>query len=454
MSRRTYVLVVQAVVVLSSPAWVYWLFFGHPYEYQSAIILVPIICAFDIALILHLTRNNRRLQHIMLVGLAAKMAATGLYIFYFGMAGADTTTYYRAGRKIAESFDATGSWSHATTVVGTEAISQLIALLIEVIGPSFSTFSVIFASIAFWGCYLYYRTFLISLPNGDRGLLAILLFLFPSSVLWTAAIGKDAVIAFSLALAFYGCARLARNAGVRGVMLIGAGLVGVLLIRPHIALMMIVAIVTAYGFGRARGGITGALVKFVALPIIVLFSYYTLFQTQEFLGANDLGVGAKRFEMVQRNTSIGNSVVATGFVYAPVLFFRPLPWEISSPSLAVTGAEGILLLVFVFLRRSSLIVSIKEHWRSPVVLAILLFVAGFCIVFSGTIGNLGILARQRVMVLPPFFILLCAKVQTARDRGPIRASEIVTEEALSGAPCSESIRRLNGIRQRGFPGTV
>jgi hypothetical protein len=83
--------------------------------------------------------------------------------------------------------------------------------------------------------------------------------------------------------------------------------------------------------------------------------------------------------------------------------FRPTLLEASSPQTAMAALESTALLVFLFLRRRNIMEGLRRLRTLPYLLMALTFFALFVAIWSN-VGNLGIIVRQRAMILP-FFLL-------------------------------------------------
>jgi hypothetical protein len=102
----------------------------------------------------------------------------------------------------------------------------------------------------------------------------------------------------------------------------------------------------------------------------------------------------------------GKASLVSRALAAPVLFFRPFPWEAQSATSIIAAGEGLLLLWLVVRRRQ--LMRTLRRWRSnPFAAFMILFVIEFCLIYSAAVTNFGLLARQRVMALPMVLMLLC-----------------------------------------------
>ena len=95
-------------------------------------------------------------------------------------------------------------------------------------------------------------------------------------------------------------------------------------------------------------------------------------------------------------------------IQGPFLVFRPFPWEAHGAMSAFAALEG-LGLFFLAWRKRREIRALTRHWREPYVLFILFFALEFSVIFAASTSNFGILVRQRIMLVPLFLMLLCAK---------------------------------------------
>src|SRR5205807_3285257 len=109
------------------------------------------------------------------------------------------------------------------------------------------------------------------------------LFLLPSVVFWSACIGKDAVILLSIGLAAYGLAKLGQHIVVAGALLVATGIAGVVLVRPHVAVMLATAYVLPLLLGKTRKGVAGMFGKVFGLPILIAVTLYLSMTAGDFL---------------------------------------------------------------------------------------------------------------------------------------------------------------------------
>jgi 4-amino-4-deoxy-L-arabinose transferase-like glycosyltransferase len=283
-----------------------------------------------------------------------------------------------------------------------------------------------FTWLAFWGQYLCYRAFRIALPDGDRVRYGRLIFLFPSVLFWTAPIGKDAIIFFGLGLALWGVARVFTRAR-GGFIALAASLSLIMAVRPNIALTIFIALIPAYVVGR-RPGEPGRRIASKVVGVVALLVIGSLLvpRAEHFLGVKDLSFNSvnnrlKRVSVDTTNVGSQNFGTAAASTNTPTVIddparipidivtvlFRPFPWEAPTTVTLLASLESLFLLALTGASWRRLLAAIRHLGRRPYVGYSLFYVILFIGTFA-SVGNFGILARERVQTLPPFFVLLAA----------------------------------------------
>ena len=198
--------------------------------------------------------------------------------------------------------------------------------------------------------------------------------------------------------------------------------VGLLLgsfVRPHVALLALLAFGVALLVGRResnRPGVTpSSVAKVAGLVVLVAIGGVLASRAASVLDVDDFSTSSidTVLETNVGRTTEGGSAFASadpqnplGYVEATVtILFRPFPFESSGAEQLATALEGIFLLGLVVASWRRL-ASIFGRLRSePYVTYAVVYLLMFFFVF-GTIGNFGILARQRSQAMPFFFVLL------------------------------------------------
>lgn len=407
---------ISVSLAVLAPAWIYALFQSTTlYDPTSSYFLVPAILFASIGIIFRCTRRESFLRKVMLIGIWAKLAATGAYLamsFIVYKAASDNVHYFYRGLIYAGDVRWNGHWPLLEPIWSENSIYMLTGALVVALGVALPAISFVFACVSFWAQYLFYRAIVVAFPNADRNRSALMLFLFPSLLFWPACIGKDAIIAFFIGLAVYGFALMNHRVTPRAVIWFVLGLAGTTIVRPHVAAMVSIAAVLPFLLGKSRHGWMG-LSRIVFAPVLIFAALYMAWRAQDFLKMENVSQASVVIRRVGIDNNSGGSAfegeasTASRALAAPVLFFRPFPWEAQSATSIIAAGEGLLLLWLVLRNRRQLMASVRR-WRSnPFGAFLILFVIEFCLIYSAAVTNFGLLARQRVMALPMVLMLLC-----------------------------------------------
>ena len=335
----------------------------------------------------------------------------------------DARMYHEHGTELAMKFRAGEFDTGLAGSTGTDFIRLLTGIIYTVTGPSIYAGFLIYSWLAFWGMFLLYRAFTIAIPGGIRHSYALLLFFLPSMLYWPSSIGKEAWMLFTLGLAALGGARILRGQLLGGAWPAALGLYLGALCRPHVAGMAALGLVVGYLLGRPRRdlGWRGPVLKVASSAVLLALALFVLQQTATYL--RDKGIEPQ--EGVQsvlnetgRRTTQGDSTfeapVAAGSpaqmlarlpVATVTILFRPFLFEAHNLQAGVTALESTLLLWLTLARRRRIWRGIRSARNQPYAGFVLAYMALFIVAFS-SIANFGILARERVQVLPFLFVLL------------------------------------------------
>lgn len=413
---------IGSVVGLAAAAALIIAFTTKSYSLWGGIVVVPIIVAINGTFAWRVVERWRDFEPwlVRLMGwaLAAKIAGSlaryaVAYVFYNGAADAETYNlyaayHYQAWRAGDITWETDGKQ-------GTLVMQFLTTAVYTVIGPTPLAAFVVFASLAFWGQYLLYRAFRIAVPAGDGRLYALLVLLLPSLLYWPSSIGKEAWLMLGVGLTSYGAARLFTSQS-GALLFLAAGAVSTAAVRPHIAVLLFTAMLMAQVFRPAGHSFTGVFGKLGGLIVLGGAAAFLVTQSAGFLGIDDLSFQAVSDEVqwASGQASQGGSAFTPtpffslfGPIMAPItVLFRPFPWETHNIALLAQSFEGLFLIWLVYRSRHRLRGLLSVMRTNPYVTYAVLFTAAFIVAFSG-FGNFGILARQRVLMLPFFLVLLC-----------------------------------------------
>ncbi len=316
-------------------------------------------------------------------------------------------------------------------IPGTGWPRVLTGIVYAIFGSDRFTGFIIFSMLSLVGCWFFYRAFSTAVPDGDHKRYALLIFFWPSVLFWPSAIGKEAWMIFSLGLASWGAAAIFRHRPY-GFVLLGLGIAGAALPRPHIAIVVLAAagvgLAAASLFGGGKeGNRVGFATKVIGVLFMLVAGAVLAPKVATFLNIDDVGGSgfSESLDEVQRRTSKGGSGFTPAGVNNPLdypwalvtVLFRPFPYEVSNTATLISALEGLMLMGMVGL-------SLKRLARLPTVLvqnAYIAYAAAFTFMFVyvfAFIANFGILARQRTQALPFLFTLFAISAVRDRDRTP------------------------------------
>ncbi|MGH7559289.1 MAG: hypothetical protein ACREMD_16200 [Gemmatimonadota bacterium] len=363
---------------------------------------------------------------LRVLGAAAKYK---VYLEFYG-GFADSGVYYRMGLQYAEAFrqldfsslfDASG-W-HGGSWVGTQSIYFLSGGVMTFLGTSMVAEYIVFSLFAFVGIMGFAIAFRSAYPGVPWTRYLRWILLFPSIWFWTATVGKEAVLMMGLGIAVRGF--IGRRGRVNWALLV-IGTFFVYAVRVQVAGILLGSMVAAQWLSRGGRWTVGRIVQGAVLLVVGLAGVSLSMQS---VGIEEFGVeGVQEYVETDpsRTTAGGTNVDAvspslTGIPMAAFnILFRPLPWEATNVMVLLASLE-IFAFWAIALGRGKNLLRALRHWRSDRFLALaIIFTLVYAVGLGMMVINLGIIARQRVLVFPFLFILLEAwpKPMARRRRRP------------------------------------
>jgi hypothetical protein len=311
-------------------------------------------------------------------------------------------------------------------LMGTEFIRLLTGLLYIVTGPTMLGGFMVFSLISFWGLYFFYRALRVAFPEANYRRYALLLFFLPSLLYWPSSLGKEAWMTGTIGLATYGVALILKHNPL-GYPYAAFGLVGTGMARPHITALCFVALFFAYMLRRKswREARFGPFGKVAGIAVMLAAGGVVLGSTAKFFDVQGDASGVDQvLTRTQTQSSQGGSEFDGGGTraYTPAEFpialttvlFRPYPWEASNPQMLVAAVEGTVLLGVAVTSWRRLARLPGLFFRTPFLAYCVAYIIMFVIAFS-SIGNFGIMTRQRTQVFPFVVVLLCLPLPRIDD---------------------------------------
>jgi hypothetical protein len=355
--------------------------------------------------------------------LTLHVAASVAYYIYAQDHNADTHGYYY-GRFY---------WLRDSFELGTALTFNLTQFLKNELGGSYLECFIFFQSLGFWGLILLMRTFQeIDIKTRARfmTLPAYLLFL-PTLNFWTAGIGKDAPVFFGISLFAWAVIELRAR-----LLYLLAGLVLVLLFRPHIAFVIMVSLSVALLIHRKMP--TGNKVMIAVTAFAGTFILGGAVQSTFDVDVIDPSSIGNYF---QERDEIGRSMkggTASGDVAIPLRFFsllaRPFFFDARDTMGVVASLENIVIL-FIFLY-------IIKKWKTLLVLFRDVMFVKFSVIFwvfltvilTLTYYNVGLGLRQRIMGFPALLSIFVAMWSIRHQRSTTTVTLPIKVSYTGGQP--------------------
>jgi hypothetical protein len=383
------------------------------------------------------------LRRVMIASVVLHLVCGSLQIFvvdHFYNHVADWLRYDNQGRQMADNLRHGHFTLQGTGItqrfINDGSVSFFGGIIMTVIGPNQLGAFFVSAWVAYVGTVFFYKAFTVTFPGVDRRFYAKLIFLFPSILFWTADVGKEAVMLFALGLTAYGMAMiLVRNGRGYLYALIG-GVIGVI-IRPNEAALLVggfaVAMLVRSLYvvevdGRPpvrRGGIAGiGSFIFVAAALVVV-AYEASHLLHPVTANGHGGLTGALSNLSKGNTGTGAGFGSSGVAYSSnplwyprdvyTVLFDPFWFNAGSVTQIVQSVENTLIVgVFVYsFRRLRYLFRVCA--QRPYVLMALVYSLLFLYSFAA-LGNLGLITRERTLLLPMLFTVLAFPVAGAGER--------------------------------------
>jgi hypothetical protein len=278
----------------------------------------------------------------------------------------------------------------------------------------------------------------------------------PSLLYWSSALGKDAWALFGLGICAYGVARCLTRKPISGLIFLSVGLWSVVMVRPHVGLTVFAGLVLAallYKPGKASP--MNPIVRVITFGILFVMMIVLISETEKFLGVETLNQETVNTELSSAEGRTSKEDV--GSVFTPVrvntpldlpyatitVLFRPFPWEAHNAQALATSFESVFL-VYLMIKGRRRLVALPRALRREAYTAYCLGITLTFIYAFSSFSNFGILARQRVQVMPFFLVLICLNEAKKRDRVPLPGADL---DALATPP-EDPYARFDGDEDR------
>ena len=375
--------------------------------------------------------GDRSIYRLLVFALVLKFGAAilGNYVAYSVYGGqVDLAGYHRVGVQLAEHFRAGNFHTGLKGVTGSNFPILLNGIIYAIIGPTKLGGFIVQSWLGFWGLYLFYRAFTIAVPEGRSRSYARLVFFLPSQIFWSSYMGKDPWMVLALGVTAYGAARMLSGRTWRGLFAAGLGMWMASLVRPHVAGIAGLGLAAAFLIRRPRVELRqlAPVAKGLALVVIAALAVVLVAKTQSYLKNQGIDTSkgvTSALEQAGVGGESGGSEFKAQVVRSPAQYpaaavtvlFRPFLFEVNSVFSVLAGVEGTFLILLTILRLGWIREGFRQVRRRPYVLFAISYVAVFVFAFS-SFANFGLLARQRVQLVPFYLVLLAIPPTRLQNR--------------------------------------
>jgi len=338
------------------------------------------------------------------------------------------------------------------TIIGsgtaTGTMSALAAWSFYLLGPSKYATCIAFAMFSLSGKIAMYRVFRASVEPSFRWPVAIATLFVPSFVFWSSGLIKEAVAVTGLGWGLFGIYLwIGKGRWALGWVLMGAGAIPILLIKPYILFPLVLAGGSWYYWARSlkRGRIRvrpAYLAVAAALGvggIVLLAQYFPEYAPDAFSSRTS------ELQHIGRGLRGGSNYALSGdvpttlagqLVYAPAALltslFRPVIFEVRNPLMLANALETtVLTLLFVRIFFTRNLGNVRRQvMDQPFLVFCVVFVIAFGIAVGLTSTNLGTLSRYRSPIIPFFAVLLLVLGKPRRARSGMKQVRGAPETVL------------------------
>jgi len=412
------------------------------FDVWGALVTAPLLIVIGMLLVRRLFRGDlQHLQRIMWLGLLAKLVGCLLrYWIAFDTYGGstDAVTYHNFARQVAgEVWSGEASLSAVLpSGTGTAFIERFTALVYTTMGSSKLAAYLFFGWLSFFGAAFFVRAACHAIPGLAQRRYAGWCVLMPSLVYWPSSIGKEAWMMLTLGIGTFGIARLVSGGALfKGLLITAIGLGGAAFVRPHIAGVWLAGLLPALlvalfrrrspdrtrGVGLQRFG----LVLVIGVAVVALGSVAAT--TVRYLNpdGDEAKVDSSSITDILNETTRRTS--ESGSTYTPPAISGPQDWPFASirtlvrPLLTeVSGFAQLISALEMTIFFACVLIAYRRLLHLPRLLMTNPYVAfAMSTVFLGglayaSFANLGVLTRQKSLLLPLLVLLPCLPPLPAR----------------------------------------
>ena len=374
--------------------------------------------------------GNPWLVRIMTASLLLHLLAAPTQILvvdhvYHGVA--DWTRYTHVGSALAPNFrhfNFTLAGANVRQIVNDGSVSIATGIVMAIVGINLIGTFLVFSWLSFIGSVFFFRAFSLTFRGADPRRYALMLFFLPSLIFWTADVSKESIMMFALGLTSYGAAKiLARRPG--GFVLVVPGVTIAYFIRPNELLLMLAgfAVAMMVPTAAARQNL-GGLRRLAGLVFLGGLLAISVALTVHYLHGGPNGtLSLQQTNANNQGSGLGFGSSGVPYSTSPATYprdvyevlFNPLPYNAHGFGELIAALENTMILVLILVSLRNLRMLPRAAFARPYVMLCAVYTGAFFYTFAA-LGNLGLIERERTMMLPFMLALFC--IPRAPKRAP------------------------------------
>jgi hypothetical protein len=362
--------------------------------------------------------HNPWLVRILTISLILHLLAAPAQIWvvtniYHGVA--DWIRYDTQGSILAPHFRAfnfTLEGANVRGIVNDGSVSIFAGVVMAIVGVNQLATFLVFSWFSFLGSLMFYRAFTTTFPGVPRGhrRYAYLVFFLPSTIFWNADVSKEAIMTVSLGMVAFGCAKVLVHAP-GGFTLVTLGALAGALIRPNELLVVLAGFAVALMVRPATDAAKrfGGLKRVGGLVFMSLLLATSVWMTTHYL---KLSVSSNSLNSTTSNNAVYGGSGGLTYSSSPLrwpmdaytVLFNPLPINFHGSGELAAAIENTVILGVMLASLRQLRMLPRTAFARPYVMMCLVYSVLF-VYFFAALGNLGLIYRERVMLLPFLMVL-------------------------------------------------
>jgi hypothetical protein len=353
-------------------------------------------------------------QSLVINTIFVRIFAVIAYAFVvFGIygGGGDPVIYFRWGQTFSsyfQQFDFSPFFDRniwrGPAFTGTNFIGYPSALMIMLVGESFRGTWLLYSSLCVIGLFYFAKVFYRAYGGIEyKNYLWIILF-YPSLWFWTASVSKDTWMVFGVGVFLTGMVSQNKK---QSIYVMAFGLFLCYLVRPQLAAILAFALAGSYFLGTLKK-LTFKNVFILVLSVAGAFYFLSV------IGVDDVSEVTDLTQETQRKSSYGGSQISISagplkFIQAPVnILLRPFPWEVGGVLQIISFFDIYFIWYLAFKNWKAVKRSFSMIRKDRLIAFCFIFVALFSMGAGLALVNLGLIARQRIILYPFMFMIIYA----------------------------------------------